>query len=347
MTAPLIAIYGAYGHTGRLVAAELLARGQDIVLAGRDPAALAELAAELGTPGRVRTRTVPLDDPGALRELTTSADVLVHCAGPFSRTGDPVAAAAVAGGCHYIDHAIESHHVKHLFDTYQEPAAAAGITVIPGLSFYGGLGDLLASAVTTGLTAVERLVVGYAVTGWRLTTGAKDTAAQLFAEPERITFGDGAHRVGYVEPRNAVFAFPPPIGPRTMITPLPSCEIVTIPRHVAVRDVDLMLTAATFEEPGVFDSEDADAATRAGSDFTVAVQAVGPPGTGGASGHLTGHDLWRAAALASVEAAVRIAAGNGPAKAGVLSAAEAFPAAPFLRDLERLGAFTLDLPAAR
>ncbi|MEW2359267.1 saccharopine dehydrogenase NADP-binding domain-containing protein [Spirillospora sp. NPDC029432] len=344
MTAPLIAIYGAYGHTGRLVAAELLARGQDLLLAGRDPRALDALATELDAPGRVRTRTAPLDDTAALHEITRDARVIVHCAGPFSRTGDPVAAAAVAGGCHYIDHAVESHHVKHLFDAYQAPARGADITMIPGLSFYGGLGDLLASAVTTGLTALDRVVVGYAVSGWRLTTGAKDTAAQLFAETDRITFSDGAHHIGYVEPGNAVFAFPPPLGPRTVIAPFPSCDIVTIPRHVPARNVDLRLTAATFEEPRVFDSEDIDAADRARTDFTVAVQAVGEPGTPGAHGHATGRDLWRAGALASVEAAVRIAAGDGPAKTGVLSTAEAFPAGPFLRDLERLGAFTLTLP---
>ena len=38
MSAPLMAVYGATGHTGRLVAAELIARGRDVILAGRDDA---------------------------------------------------------------------------------------------------------------------------------------------------------------------------------------------------------------------------------------------------------------------------------------------------------------------
>ncbi|MFC5747588.1 saccharopine dehydrogenase NADP-binding domain-containing protein [Actinomadura rugatobispora] len=355
MTAPLIAIYGAYGHTGRLVAAELLERGRRIVLSGRDATALDDLAAHLRTtlddPARVHVHPAALDDTAALHELTSNARVLVHCAGPFSQTGGPLATAATATGCHYIDHAIEAHHVKRLFDAHAGPARDAGIVMIPGLSFYGGLGDLLASAVAHrrhapgGTAPAERIIVGYAVSGWRLTTGAKNTAAQLFAETERITFTGGALHTGYLEPRNAVFPFPPPLGPRTMIAPLPSFETITIPRHVPTRNVDLMLTAATFQEDGAFDSEDADADTRAATDFTVAVQAVAPEGPG-ASGHLTGRDLWRAAALASVEAAVRIADGQGPTATGVLSPAEAFPAAPFLRDLEDLGAFTLHLPAA-
>ncbi|MFB4320694.1 saccharopine dehydrogenase NADP-binding domain-containing protein [Actinomadura sp. 21ATH] len=344
MTAPLIAIYGAYGHTGRLVATELLARDHHLLLTGRDPHALRTLATELDAPHRVQTRTAPLDDTAALHQIARDATVIVHCAGPFSRTGRPIANAALAGHCHYIDHAVESHHVKHLFDAYQTPARDAGITMIPGLSFYGGLGDLLASAVTTGHTALDRVIVGYAVTGWRLTPGAKDTAAQLFAETDRITYSDGAHHIGYIEPTNTVFPFPPPLGPRTVIAPFPSCDIVTIPRHVPARNVDLRLTAATFEEPGVFDSEHIDADARARTDFTVAVLSTAEPGTPGAHGHATGHDLWRAGALASAEAAARIATGHGPAKTGVLSTAEAFPARPFLRDLERLGAFTLTLP---
>jgi hypothetical protein len=102
-----------------------------------------------------------------------------------------------------------------------------------------------------------------------------------------------------------------------------------------------MLTAKTFEEEQVFTSEDADAQARAQTDFTVAVQAIA--NHGGRAGQVAGHDLWRAGALASVEAALRLADGEGPAKSGVLSAAEAFPAESFLRTLERLGAFTLTL----
>lgn len=345
MPTPLFAVYGATGHTGRLVAAELLARGRNVVLSGRNDTALRRLAAELGEPARVEVHPAPLDDTAALRSLAERATVLVHCAGPFSLTGDPVATAAVEAGCHYVDHAVESFHTRHLFDAYAERTRQAGIAMIPGLSFYGGLGDLLAAAVAGGLTDVERVVVGYSVRGWRLTTAAKDTAAQLFNEAERITYHDGAHHVGYVEPRNAVFAFPPPIGPRTMITPFPTCDIVTIPRHVPARNVDLMLTASTFEEEGMFDSEDLDAESRARSEFTVAVQTVAQPS--GAAGHASGHDLWRMAAIASVEGAVRLADGTGPDRRGVLSTAEAFPAELFLRELEKLGVLTLTLRPGR
>lgn len=336
----LIAIYGATGHTGRLVAAELLSRGQDIVLAGRDGDALRALEAELAAPGRVRTHVAAIDDAAALRELAGSAAVLIHCAGPFTHTAEPVAAACVAAGCHYVDHAIEPHPVKDLFERFQAPARSAGIVMLPQLSFYGGLADLLAAAATEGLPGVERVTVGYSVTGWRMTPAAVKTAELLIGEIDRVTFTGGALRVGPVEIRNTVFPFPPPIGPRTMIAPFPSGEMVTIPRHVPAQAVESQLTAATFEEAQIFTSQDATAEERAQTDFMVAVQAISTGG-GGRNAHARGRDIWRAGALVSVEAAVRIVNGEGPGKAGVLAAAEAFPAVPFLRGLAELGAFEL------
>ncbi|MEU5880121.1 saccharopine dehydrogenase NADP-binding domain-containing protein [Spirillospora sp. NPDC047279] len=333
MTTPLIAVYGAYGHTGRLVAAELRSRNQNAVLAGRDAEALRRMGAELGYP----VFPAAVDDPAALRDLAQQADVLIHCAGPFSVTGGPLATAAVETGCHYVDHAVESHHVRHLFEEYDGPAQEAGIAMVPGMSFYGGLGDLLAATVSEGLHGIERLTTAYAVNGWRMTTGAKATAAQLFAETERITFTDGEFHIGYVEPRNVVYPFPPPIGPRTMIAPFPSCEIVMIPRHVPARTVEALLTAETFTEEQVFVSEHVGPDERARSRFTVAAQAIAAHGSRAA--HLTGTDLWRAGALASVEGALRLL--EVPAKTGVLSPAEAFAPEPLLRTLERLGAFTI------
>jgi short subunit dehydrogenase-like uncharacterized protein len=126
MTAATIAVYGATGHTGRLVAAELAARDNDIVLAGRDAGALHALADELDT--SVGVRVAALDDPAALRTVTENVAVMINCAGPFSRSGDPVASAAVATGCHYLDHAAEPLHIKHLFDTFQGASALSRTT---------------------------------------------------------------------------------------------------------------------------------------------------------------------------------------------------------------------------
>ncbi|WP_067570317.1 saccharopine dehydrogenase NADP-binding domain-containing protein [Nocardia acidivorans] len=329
----IFAIYGATGHTGRLVTADLLARGQDVIVSGRDSGALATL-------GQGRVMPAALDDPVALRAVAEAADVLIHCAGPFTTTGLPVATAAVEGGCHYVDHAVEVHFVKRLFDTFPERALRAGITMLPSVSFYGGLGDLLAGAVARDMSDIERITVAYAVHNWMMTHGAVETARLLFADTDRIGYSDGQQQYGFVEPRQAIFAFPPPVGPRPMIAPVPFPEAVTVPRHTRTRAVEAQLTAATFAEDQAFTSEQVDAETRAQSEFTLTAQVLAASGS--AAGHLRGRDLWRTAALASVEAAVRLA--DGAAKTGVHSPAEAFDATEFLTALAERGTFTLELP---
>lgn len=337
MNPPIIAVYGATGHTGRLVVAELLARDRHILLSGRNADGLRELAAELDAGDRAVVRPAAVDDPAALRELASGCAVLVHCAGPYSETGAPVAAAAVEAGCHYVDHALEQHHVVHLFDELAEPAARSGRVLIPGASFYGGLGDLLAAVVGAGLPEIERLVVGYAVTGWRMTAGARRTAEQVISELTRIGFADGARTVGYIEPRNAVFPFPPPLGPQTMVAPVPYHEPITVPRHLPVRAVEAQMTAHTFASE-TFDGQDVDLATRAASEFTVAVQAI--TADGGRSGQVTGRDLWRAAALISVETAEALLDPPGPLPGGVYGPAEALDAGRLLARLARADALT-------
>jgi short subunit dehydrogenase-like uncharacterized protein len=58
-------IYGANGYTGALIAREAAARGQRPILAGRNAAALAALAGELG----LDYRAVALDDAAGLDNL--------------------------------------------------------------------------------------------------------------------------------------------------------------------------------------------------------------------------------------------------------------------------------------
>ena len=62
LTGP-IAVYGATGYTGRLVAAELKRRSADLVIAGRSAAKLDALSHALGG---ARTAVASLDDPTAL-----------------------------------------------------------------------------------------------------------------------------------------------------------------------------------------------------------------------------------------------------------------------------------------
>jgi len=95
-----IAVYGATGFTGGLIARELKRAGAEFLIAGRDRGKLEALSAELGG---VPAAAVSLDDQAGLREMLEPCSVVVACAGPFSLHGEPVVAAAVETGTHYLD----------------------------------------------------------------------------------------------------------------------------------------------------------------------------------------------------------------------------------------------------
>jgi short subunit dehydrogenase-like uncharacterized protein len=95
-----VAVYGAAGHTGRFVVAELERRGLVPVAVARDEAKLA--VAGFAARG-VETRVASIDDPESLDRVFGDVAAVLNCAGPFMDTAEPVAAAALRQGIHYLD----------------------------------------------------------------------------------------------------------------------------------------------------------------------------------------------------------------------------------------------------
>ena len=125
-----IAVYGATGYTGRLIAAELRRRGAEFVLAGRNRAKLEILAEDLG--GQIPIRDASLDDAGALRDLLEPCAAVIACAGPFRLHGEPVLAAAVETRTHYLDTTGEQPFMRKVFDEYGPSANRAGVALVTG-----------------------------------------------------------------------------------------------------------------------------------------------------------------------------------------------------------------------
>src|SRR5690606_2652208 len=139
-----IAVYGASGLTGGFVVSELLGRDWEPVLSGRDRGRLEAVAAARG--GKVDVRPAPVDDPAALDRALTGVAAVVNCAGPFASTAGPVIEAALRAGVPYLDVAAEVEAVADTFAGYDAAARRAGVPIVPAMAFYGGLGDLLATA---------------------------------------------------------------------------------------------------------------------------------------------------------------------------------------------------------
>ena len=92
-------IYGATGYTGKLVAAEAVRCGVEVVLAGRNTKKLKAVAERLGSP----FQTIALEDANGLRAALKDVAAVLHVAGPFSQTAAPMVEACLATRTHYLD----------------------------------------------------------------------------------------------------------------------------------------------------------------------------------------------------------------------------------------------------
>jgi saccharopine dehydrogenase (NAD+, L-lysine-forming) len=147
-------IYGANGYTGSLIAHEAARRGLSPTLAGRNEREVAGLAAELGLGHRI----FGLADPPALAQGIAGHAVVVHCAGPFSRTARPMLDACIRYGIHYLNITGEEDVLESITRRGAE-SQAANVMVLPGAGFDVVPSDFLAARQPTGghCPAVPRL----------------------------------------------------------------------------------------------------------------------------------------------------------------------------------------------
>jgi short subunit dehydrogenase-like uncharacterized protein len=237
-----IAVYGATGYTGRLVSAELARAGAELVLSGRDRSKLDALASEIE--GEVAVKAATLDDPVSLRTLLADCSVVVDCAGPFGHYGEPVLAAAVETGTHYLDSPGEQPYIKMAFERYGPGASEAGVAVIPAMGFDYAPGDMIASVTAADMGELDEICLSY---NWQAFTPSRGTARTTL----EIMRGDGVEwREGaWVDVSGGAgrgtYEFPAPTGRRHMIW-YPAGEQITVPRHIQTRNVRTTINAGGF-----------------------------------------------------------------------------------------------------
>src|SRR5262245_43025176 len=168
----LVTVFGAAGHTGQFVVAELRRRGLTPVLAGRDRARL-EAAAEPESDLRVAS----VNGPAALDRTLAGAAAVINCAGPFGATAGPIIEAALRNRIHYLDVTAEQAVAAAAFADYRQRAHDAGIVIAPALGFYGGVGDLVATAAMAGWPDADEIRIGIALSYWHPTGGTRRTVA--------------------------------------------------------------------------------------------------------------------------------------------------------------------------
>lgn len=365
----MIAVYGATGYTGKLVARELRRRGLSAVLSGRNASKLKAVAADVGAAWE--TRPAAVDDPRALRAAFAGADVVINCAGPFTFYGAPVIEAALDAGAHYVDTTGEQPYMQKVFQHLDGRAQAAGKAVVPAVGFDYLPGDLICALAAEGHEPLRELVVAYAVAGFGATRGTLHSALEMMKGGDEEYVGGRWRPVGRA-PLRETFDFGGAIG-RQPVARYPGGEVVTVPRHLrtqAVRErivarafaphpalAPLVPALATALQPllrtplrgalaTLIDklpegpAEDARESAR----WTVVAEAHGEDGRVG-RGTVEGSDVYGITAVMAVEIARRMAA-PGFDRAGALAPAQAVDPADFLGFLGEHGAsFRVEAPA--
>jgi hypothetical protein len=109
-----------------------------LLLGGRDLASAQALATELG--GGAQAAACDVFDATSLAAFCERADVVVNCAGPYTRVLDRVARAAHAAGAHYVDPGGAAATYRRLERLAPEIAATSRSFVLGAGLIEGGTG---------------------------------------------------------------------------------------------------------------------------------------------------------------------------------------------------------------
>lgn len=222
-------VYGAYGTTGRRIVDAALARGERPLLAGRDAARLRALAEAVGLPWVA----VELDDATALKHAVSRVRAVVHAAGPFVVTGDPMRRACLAASAHYLD--ITGEH-SVLASTFQYDSAARerGVALIGAVGFDVVPSEGLAAFVASRISAPVEIEVAIAALG-RASVGTARSALGVARDGGGVV-RDGKFVDEPVGRRRKSIRFDD--GEREVVS-IPSGDLEMIPRSTGVRNVSV------------------------------------------------------------------------------------------------------------
>lgn len=224
-------IYGANGYTGQLAAARARDLGLKPILAGRNEAALRALGESLGLPVRV----FDLDDAPAVVAGLKDVAVVLHCAGPFSATAQPMIAGCLKTGTHYLDITgeIDVFAYAHSCDA---AAKKRGIVLCPGVGFDVVPTDCLAALLKAALPDATQLTLAFEAGGGP-SPGTAKSSVEGAAKGGRVRRGGKLVRVPQAwKVRDIPFAS----GPRKAAT-IPWGDVYTAYVSTGIPDIEVYM----------------------------------------------------------------------------------------------------------
>lgn len=171
-----VVLFGATGVTGGNAVPHLARRASELGLrwgvAGRRPQALMRDVADLPLDQQPTVLEADLDEPVTLRELAASARVVINAVGPYRRSAEPVIAACVEAGTHYLDVTGETDVVADMLRRFDAPARANGTRIVQAAGYEALPFDLaVAMAAEAAAARGAQLVAADAIASFALPPG--------------------------------------------------------------------------------------------------------------------------------------------------------------------------------
>lgn len=322
-----ITVFGAYGHTGRFVVAELRKRGWKPILCGRDAEQLDAMAA---THPEQEVRAASINDPASLDRALVGAAAVINCAGPFLDTATPIIEAALRARVHYLDLAAEQGAVLDAFSRFSGAARDAGVVVLPGMAFYGGLGDLLATAAMRDWRVVDDIEIAVGLDSWLPTRGTRLTGERNTVQ--RVVVSNNRLEPISSPPGTRTWTFAAPFGEQEVVE-VPLSEIILISRHVHSAGIHSYMNLAPLQDlrnPATPAPTATDDRGRSAQVFLLDV--LVRKGSEERRAMARGRDIYAITGPLVVEAAIRLVE-RLDRPSGVVAAGEIFGARDFLDSL--------------
>ncbi len=174
-------IYGANGYTGKLIVKSAIALGLKPIIAGRSPEKIKRMAQDY----TLEYRVFGLEVHDSVVEKLKDVSLVLHCAGPFSKTAKPMVEACLEAGVHYLDITGELA-VFEMIKTYNAQAKAKQIVLMPGVGFDVVPTDCVAAILKEKLPDASHLELAFASLGGGVSHGTMSTMVENLGNPGAI-----------------------------------------------------------------------------------------------------------------------------------------------------------------
>ena len=215
-----VVVLGGYGHFGgRIVQALAADPAIEAIVAGRDAARAAEVAAAIARECGRRVEFAAIDVlsreiSARLRQLEPA--LVIHAGGPFQARDHAVARAALGIGAHYIDLADARDFVCGI-SAIDDAARARDRLVVSGASSVPGLSSAVVDAFAHEFDALTSIDFGISP-GNRTPNGSATVAAITSYVGKRFgVWHEGAWQPAYGWQRLRRYRYPPLVGTRWLV----------------------------------------------------------------------------------------------------------------------------------